>query len=95
MLTVFRWMSLVEGLSLLLLLGVAVPLKYWFHQPQFVPWVGMTHGLLFLAYIVLSLLTSHRQRWSVLFWLLTVLCSVIPFAFVVLDIRLKRMAASE
>ena len=38
----------------------------------------------------LSLLVSHKQNWSVMFWLLVLVASVIPFAFFVLDVGLKR-----
>lgn len=88
MLTFFRLLSLVEGLSLVTLLLIALPARYHFGI-DFVWPVGMAHGLLWMAFVVSSLVVSHRQGWSVLFWLLVLCCSVIPFAFVVLDSRLK------
>ena len=91
MLKFFRLLSLVEGLSLITLLLIAMPAKYQFGV-DFVWPVGMTHGLLWLAFVVASLLVSHLQRWSVLVWLLALVCSVVPFGFLFLDRRLKREA---
>lgn len=89
MLKYFRLLSLIEGLSLITLLFIAMPAKYQFGY-DFVWPVGMTHGLLWMAYVVMSLAVSHLQRWSVLVWLLALVSSVIPFGFVFLDRRLKR-----
>ena len=89
MLKFFRLLSAVEGLSLVILLFIAMPAKYQFGY-DFVWLVGMTHGMLWLSYFMLSLLVSHKQSWSVMFWLLVLVASVIPFGFLFLDVRLKR-----
>ncbi len=89
MLKMFRLLSLIEGLSLITLLFIAMPFRYQLGI-DFVWPVGMTHGLLWLAFFVLSLAVSHVRRWSVLVWLLALACSVIPFGFVYLGQRLKR-----
>ena len=89
MLKFFRLLSVIEGLSLITLLFIAMPLRYQFGT-DFVWPVGMTHGLLWLLYFVASLAVSHVRRWSVPVWLLSLLCSVLPFGFVLLDRRLKR-----
>jgi len=85
----FRLLSLVEGLSLITLLFIAMPARYQLGV-DFVWPVGMAHGLLWLAYVAFSLVVSHLQRWSVWLWLLALLCSVLPFGFLLLDWRLKR-----
>lgn len=92
MLNAFRLLSLIEGLSLITLLFVAMPARYQFGL-DFVWPVGMAHGVLWLAFVVMSLLVSHLQRWSVLAWLLALLCSVVPFGFLLLDARLRREVA--
>jgi integral membrane protein len=92
MLKFFRVLSLVEGLSLLTLLLIAMPAKYQFGYDFIWP-VGMTHGVLWLAFVLASLVVSHVQRWSVLAWVLALGCSVVPFGFVFLDRRLKRELA--
>lgn len=89
MLKAFRILSVIEGLSLIALLLIAMPAKYQFGY-DFVWPVGMTHGLLWMAFVVMSLAVSHQQKWSILWWLLALVCSVIPFAFLFLDGRLKR-----
>lgn len=94
MLKTFRLLSLIEGLSLLVLLFIAMPAKYHFGISGVVPVVGMTHGSLWLAFIVLSLVVSHQRQWSVGFWLATLLASVMPFACFWLEHRLKKMATA-
>jgi integral membrane protein len=88
MLKFFRLLGLVEGFSLIILLFIAMPAKYQFGY-NFVWQVGMTHGVLWLTYVTLSLPVSHKQKWSVMFWMLVLLSSITPFAFLVLDRRLK------
>lgn len=89
MLKTFRILSLIEGISLITLLFVAMPAKYQFSY-DFVWQVGMTHGLLWLAYVALSLPVSHKQNWSVMFWMLVLLASIVPFACFFLDSKLKQ-----
>lgn len=50
----------------------------------------MTHGVLFMAYCALSLMVSHRQGWSVITWLLTLAASIVPFAFVLVELFLNK-----
>ena len=92
MLNSFRLLSLIEGLSLIVLLFIAMPAKYRFGH-DFVWPVGMTHGVLWMLYVVASLVVSHLQRWSVLVWAMALVSSVLPFGFLLLDRRLKREAA--
>lgn len=89
MLKTFRALSLIEGLSLITLFFVAMPAKYYFHSFDIVFQVGMTHGLLWLSYVVMSLVVSHRQGWSVVFWMLVLLASVVPFACFILDWKFR------
>jgi len=92
MLKFFRMLSLIEGLSLITLLFIAMPAKYQFGYDFIWP-VGMAHGVLWLSYVTLSMPVSHKQNWSLLFWLLVLVSSVIPFAFLFLDGRYKRELA--
>lgn len=86
----FRLVSLVEGVSLLILLFVAVPLRYYggLHGPVW--YVGWTHGLLFLIYGGFALVISHLREWSVLRWLAIFLLGAVPFGFLIVDGQLKR-----
>lgn len=86
----FRIISLIEGLSLLLLLFIAMPLKYYAGMPGMVFYVGMSHGILFLLYAGFALAVSHRQGWSIGYWLFIFLLGVVPFGFLFVDHKLKR-----
>lgn len=90
MLKTFRALSLIEGLSLITLFFVAMPAKYYFGVKGIVFPVGMTHGILWLAYLVVSLIVSHRQSWSVVVWALSLLASVIPFGFVFIELKIRK-----
>ena len=74
-----RVISLLEGISLLVLLGIAMPLKYMLHLPAAVRLVGMAHGILFIAYVLLLIQNAMAQRWSVGKVGLGLLASVVPF----------------
>ena len=89
MLSFFRKLSLVEGLSLIVLLLIAMPAKYQFGVVDSIWQVGMTHGILWLCYFIFSLIVSHQKNWSVMFWLVVLFASVIPFACFFLDRKLK------
>ncbi len=87
----FRTLSLVEGVSLLILLFIAMPAKYQFGLDQAVFYAGITHGILFLAYLVATLAVSHSQGWSIIRWLMVFLAGVIPFGFIFVDRQLKNV----
>jgi len=93
MLSFFRKLSLLEGLSLIVLVCIAMPAKYQFGVIDSVWQVGMTHGVLWTAYFFVSLIVSHQQKWSVMFWLLVLFSSIIPFACFFLDRKLKTPVA--
>ncbi len=78
----FRVISILEGLSYIILLFIAVPIKYLGNDESYVKMLGMPHGLLFVAYIVLAYLIKDDLKWnSQTVW--TVLAaSIIPFVLV-------------
>jgi integral membrane protein len=86
----FRIVSVVEGVSLLVLLGVAMPLKYVWHEPAAVRVVGMAHGVLFVLFAVLLLSVHVEQRWSLVKSLKLFAASFFPFGFVFIDRQLAR-----
>ena len=90
MLNTFRTLSIIEGFSLITLFMIAMPAKYYFTAFDIVWVVGMTHGILWMIYVVFSLAVSHKQGWSVMFWMLVLLASVVPFACFFLDRELKK-----
>jgi integral membrane protein len=87
-----RIISLVEGLSYLILLGIAMPLKYLAGQPEAVSVVGAVHGVLTILFVLAVLHVMMAHRWPVLHALAALVASVIPFGAFVLDRWLRRQA---
>lgn len=79
MVMAFRILGWLEGISFLLLLFVAVPIKYMHGDPQYVKMLGMPHGMLFLGYLLLSYYVGDLLSWNVKTRLLAVLAAVLPF----------------
>ena len=75
----FRLISTLEAISFLVLLGIAMPLKYIWDMPQMVQIVGMAHGVLFVLYVVGAIYMYKKLKWSIMDLLIVVLCSVVPF----------------
>jgi len=86
----FRLIGMLEGLSFLVLLGIAMPLKYYADMPLAVTWVGMAHGVLFILYILAILAVLILKQLSVGKSLLAVLAAFIPFGPFILDYRLRK-----
>jgi integral membrane protein len=85
-----RVVAFLEGCSFLLLLGVAMPLKYLAGQPAAVRQVGMAHGILFVLYVLLLLQNALENRWSPRKVLLALLASLIPLGTFYADRHLFR-----
>ncbi|SFN65830.1 integral membrane protein [Bizionia echini] len=79
MLNLFRLIAFLEGVSYILLLFIATPIKYLSDDPQYVKILGMPHGLLFIAYIVMAILISKKMQWSNSILAKVLLASIIPF----------------
>ncbi|MEM7086063.1 MAG: DUF3817 domain-containing protein [Bacteroidota bacterium] len=75
----FRIISTLEALSFLVLLGIAMPLKYIWGQPELVQIVGMAHGILFLLYLLGAYFMKEKLQWSWGTLMIVMLCSVLPF----------------
>lgn len=91
----FRMLALVEGISLLTLLLIAMPLKYYAGVTWAVPVVGMIHGLLFLSFMMASLNVSHKLNWPIHFWLLVFLSSIVPAGTFLMDIKLRKIKTED
>ncbi len=87
---IFRIISLAEGISLLTLLCIAMPMKYFMGMPQVVKVVGSIHGGLFILYVVVLAVIHFTQRWTFLFSLGALVASFIPFGTFVLDKQLRK-----
>lgn len=79
LLPIFRIIALLEGVSYLLLLFVASPIKWFMGDETYVKWLGMPHGVLFMAYIVIALLIRADMKWPIRTLWIVLIASVIPF----------------
>ena len=64
MLKLFRVIAFFEGVSYILLLFIAVPIKYGFDDPTYVKLLGMPHGILFMIYIIFSFIVNKKLKWN-------------------------------
>jgi integral membrane protein len=85
-----RLIGLAEGISFLVLLGIAMPLKYLAGMPSAVRVVGMLHGVLFVLFVLAVFEAMGSLRWSVRQVALALLASLLPFGTLLLDRRLRR-----
>ncbi len=89
----FRVVSFAEGISFLLLLGVAMPLKYVWKIPEATMVAGSIHGGLFIAYLVLLFMAKSECKWSFLNLVALFFASIFPFGFLLAEyIFLKKQA---
>ena len=87
-----RTVAFVEAVSFLLLLGVAMPLKYLAHMPMPVKVIGWAHGALFILLCFLLMQTMMVTNWSLKRCAQVFIASLLPFGPFVLD---RRMAEWE
>jgi integral membrane protein len=80
-----RW----EALSLIILLGIAMPLKYLMGYPLAVRVVGSLHGILFMAYVAVALLFARREGWSAMNLVRCWIASCLPFGTLVFERELR------
>ncbi len=90
-----RIISLIEALSYLVLLGIAMPLKYVWGEPQAVRVVGMAHGVLFCLFCCALLNAMLVQKWGLKppFWIF--MASLFPFAPLWVEMWLKQQTAPQ
>lgn len=85
-----RYVAMAEGVSFLLLLFVAMPLKYMADWPWGVRYVGMAHGVLFLALLVMLVIALCKTKLTIPWAAAIFIASLLPFGPFVLDRRLKQ-----
>lgn len=90
----FRAVSLVEGLTYLTLIGIAMPLKYVLGRPEAVQFVGWAHGAAFVCFSVCLAAAHLRFRPPVLESAGLFVASLVPFGFLYIDRRLRFLPAS-
>ncbi len=82
---IFRFVAFLEGLSYILLLFIATPIKYLADDPQYVKMLGMPHGILFMLYIILAFMIKQENTWFKDNFKKVLLASIIPFGTFYLD----------
>jgi integral membrane protein len=85
-----RAVGLLEGTSFLVLLFIAMPLKYAVGMPLAVKLTGWAHGVLFILYLLVLGHTASVLRWSLLRVGAALMAALLPFGPFVLDARLRR-----
>lgn len=85
-----RLVGFLEGVSFLLLVGIAMPLKYLAGEPIYVRVIGMAHGVLFLAYVAAIIQAHLDYGWPLKRSFLLFLASLLPFGPFVADKKLLR-----
>ena len=86
----FRMAAITEGISFIVLLFVAMPLKYIAGDPRAVLYVGWVHGLLFMIYILTLIIAAIKLEWKFKKIVIAFLASLIPFGTFILDKSLKK-----
>ena len=85
----FRLIALLEGLSFIILLFIAMPIKYMLGEPMAVKIVGMAHGGLFLLFIYLLFVSAKEYKWKFSFISMAFIASLLPFGTFYLEKKLK------
>lgn len=86
----FRLVAIIEGISYLFLLFIAMPLKYLFNSPEYVTYTGWVHGVFFMLYILTLIPARASAGWGFKKTFLAFMASLIPFATFILDRSLHR-----
>ena len=85
-----RWVGLLEGISFLLLIFIAMPMKYIWGNPILVKYVGMGHGVLFIAFLAVLFIVCEKQKWSIQIFILGLIASILPFGPFIFDKKIKK-----
>jgi integral membrane protein len=88
----YRTLAYTVGVGLVILVLVAVPLKYFADSPTLVAIVGPLHGFLYMVYLVAAVNLAFRSRWSPVKTVLVMLAGTIPFVSFVAE---RKVTADE
>ena len=86
-----RIIGIAEGISFLLLLFIAMPMKYMLDNPILVKYVGMGHGLLFILLLVILFIVCEKHKWSLSIFLMGLVASILPFGPFLFDRKIKQL----
>ncbi len=86
----FRKIAFAEGISFLVLLLVAMPLKYFAKIPIAVTIAGGLHGVLFVAFIILAREVKNDHKKDMKWFGKALLASILPFGTIIMDKQWKK-----
>lgn len=85
-----RLIAVMEGISYILLLGIAMPMKYYAGMPEAVKYTGWAHGILFILFMLAILQGRFVLSWTYQRCFYAFIASLVPFGTFVLDRQLKK-----
>jgi len=88
-LSLLRKAGIAEGISFLVLIGIAMPLKYLLHQPMAVKICGWIHGILFVTFLFLAYEVKTDRNRSLKWFATAFLAAIIPTGTFFFDKKLK------
>jgi len=91
----FRIISAIEGLSYLILVFIAMPIKYMGDNPYYVKIFGMAHGVLFILFMISLFETKRKESWDTGFMFQLFVLSLIPFGAFVIESKVKPKEIEE
>ena len=86
----FRMIGIAEGISFLILLLVAMPLKYFFYIPEAVKIFGWVHGALFICFIYFAFEVMGAFKKNMVWFVKAFAAAIIPFGTFIFDRQLKK-----
>ncbi len=93
-LNIFRIVAFFEGVSYILLLFIATPIKYFMDDRQYVEMLGLPHGILFMTYVVLAFMLKKDMGWTDKQFRNVLLASIIPFGTFYIDKKYLKTATN-
>ena len=90
----FRMIAITEGISFLVLLVIAMPLKYLADFPMGVTVVGWAHGVLFVAYLAIAFEVKMALNKSFGWYVKAFIASILPFGTFLLEKQMKKEAVA-
>lgn len=90
-----RVIGWVEGISLLVILFIGMPLRYGMNMPQVVKTVGPIHGVLWIVYLIALVLAWRSERWKIDVPFFGFVASVLPFGPFVFERWLDRQNLAD
>lgn len=85
-----RGFGMAEGITFLLLIFIAVPLKHLGGHPEFVRVMGSLHGAMFVLYAISVIVAGRASRWPFPKYALALGAGVLPFGTFLLDAQWRR-----